>query len=305
MKKIIVDEKIANTRLDEVLVMVGAFTSRNKVQSLIRNGGVSVNNEQKKPSYITRLSDVIIYQETTNNLLSIDPEEIPLDIIYEDDSILVINKPAGLICHPGNGHTKGTLVNALVYYYRELANKNDPIRPGLVHRIDKDTSGLLVVAKNDESYNYLKEQLSTHEMHREYYALVLGIIDEKRGMINAPIGRDKKSPIRFAVNLHDGKESITYFSTLERYTQNCTLISCQLKTGRTHQIRVHMEYISHPVIGDQLYGKGNCFLYDKGQLLHAYRLTFRHPKTKTIVSFEAPLPIHFTRVLETLTPLSS
>lgn len=304
MKTLIVDSEIAGLRLDEALVKAGALASRNKAQALIKSGGAFVNNQVKKASYIVSLSEVITYQETTNNLPSAVAEEIPIDVIYEDDCLLVVNKPAGLICHPGNGHEKGTLVNGLMHRYAHLAAGSDPIRPGLVHRIDKDTSGLLVVAKTEGAYAYLKAQLSDHTMHREYYALVLGLIDEKRGMIDAPIGRDPKSPIRFAVNLHSGKESVTYFTVLHRYEEGCTLLSCRLKTGRTHQIRVHLDYIGHPVIGDQLYGKNNRSLYDGGQLLHAYRLTFKHPLDGREVSFEAPLPAHFQNVLAKLTPLS-
>lgn len=170
----------------------------------------------------------------------------------------------------------------------------------MVHRIDKDTSGLLAIAKNDEAELYLKSQLSDHSMHREYIALVNGIIDENDGKIDAPLGRDPKSPIKFAVNVQKGKEAVTFFHVLKRYHENCSLISCRLLTGRTHQIRVHMDYIHHPVIGDPLYGRGNCVLYDKGQLLHAYQLTFRHPRTKELVTFKAPLPKEFQEVLDRL-----
>ena len=191
-------------------------------------------------------------------------------------------------------------MNALKFHEDSLANEDDPVRPGLVHRIDKDTSGLLVVAKNDAALEYLSSQLADHTMHREYMALVMGLIDEEDGKIDAPIGRDPKSPTKFAVNTHNGREAITFFHVEKRYKENLTLISCRLLTGRTHQIRVHLDYIHHPLVGDPLYGAGNENVYKKGQLLHAYRLTFLHPRTHEEVSFEAPLPDYFSELLATL-----
>lgn len=300
MDKILVSENDVGRRLDEFLFEQGIGPSRSKVQTLIKEKQVFVNDKQEKSHYILRLADVITYKKYTNKPLELKGENIPLDIIYEDEDILVVNKPAGLVVHPGNGHEEGTLANALVFHEENLPNQGNSIRPGLVHRIDKDTSGLLAIAKNDEAELYLKSQLSDHSMHREYIALVNGIIDENDGKIDAPLGRDPKSPIKFAVNVQKGKEAITFFHVLKRYHENCSLISCRLLTGRTHQIRVHMDYIHHPVIGDPLYGRGNCVLYDKGQLLHAYQLTFRHPRTKELVTFKAPLPKEFQEVLDRL-----
>ncbi len=300
MEQLIVGEKDVGRRLDEYLFEREVAPSRSKVQNLIKEKKVLVNNHQEKSHYNLRLADVITYEKYTNKQLTLEGENIPLNIIYEDDDILIINKPAGLVVHPGNGHESGTLVNALVYYGKELSSKDDEIRPGLVHRIDKDTSGLLAIAKNDEAELYLKSQLSDHTMHREYIALVNGIIDENQAKIDAPIGRDPKSPVKFCVNVAKGRESITYFTVLKRYSEKVTLVSCRLLTGRTHQIRVHMDYIGHPVIGDPVYGLNNRSLYDKGQLLHAYKLTFKHPKTHEFVTFEAPLPDEFNEVLEKL-----
>ncbi len=304
MNQFIVTENDVGRRLDEYLFEREVAPSRSKVQTLIKEKKVLVNNKQEKAHYNLRLADVITYEKYTNKQLTLDGENIPLNIVYEDEDIIIINKPAGLVVHPGNGHESGTLANALVYYGKELSSKDDPIRPGLVHRIDKDTSGLLAIAKNDEAELYLKEQLTDHTMHREYIALVNGIIDENQAKIDAPIGRDPKSPIKFCVNVAKGRESITYFNVLKRYSEKVTLVSCRLLTGRTHQIRVHMDYIGHPVIGDPLYGHNNCSLYDKGQLLHAYKLTFKHPKTHEFVTFEAPLPDEFNEILSKLHELA-
>lgn len=295
-----IDETLVGKRLDEALFLLGAASSRSKAQKLLKQGKVFVNGKVEKAHYPLELGDEVSFGELEVEAPSLSAEDIPLDIVYEDDDILVLNKPAGLVVHPGNGHQEGTLVNALLHHCETLSN-GGTVRPGIVHRIDKDTSGLLVVAKTDEAYAYLAAQLSDHSMHREYYALVLGVILEDEGKIDAPIGRSKKEPLKNCVDLQKGKESVTYFSVVKRFRESkATLISCRLLTGRTHQIRVHMEYIGHPVLGDPLYGTGNRKLYEGGQLLHAYRLTLRHPKTGEEMTFEAPLPEHFEKVLSEL-----
>ncbi len=290
-----------NKRLDEALALWGAARSRSKVKSLFDSDSVTVNGKKENAHYRLRIGDIVNYQEYTEKPLDIVGEDIPLDVIYEDDCLLIINKPAGLVVHPGNGHSSGTLVNGLVNRLSSLPTSGGSYRPGLVHRIDKDTSGLLAVAKNELAFESLSKQLSTHSMHREYLALVKGIIDEDDAKIDAPIGRDIDRPTKFAVNGRDKKEAITYFHVEKRYLHaSMSLISCRLFTGRTHQIRVHLDYIGHPLIGDPLYGEGNKALYDKGQLLHAYRLTLVHPSSLKEMSFEAPLPTYFSTLIKNL-----
>ncbi|MCQ2772883.1 MAG: RluA family pseudouridine synthase [Bacilli bacterium] len=301
MEQFVVTEEYVGKRLDDTLTKAVGDVSRSKIQSMIKSGDVLVNGKKEKPAYNVRLADLITYKKTTNNQLNVVAEEIPLNIVFEDEDLIIINKPQGMVVHPGNGHPTGTLVNALVNYSEELAHKEgNEFRPGLVHRIDKDTSGLLAIVKNDKAYEALADQLSDHSMHREYIALVKGFIEESDGKIDAPIGRDPKIKTKMCVNLKNGKEAVTFFHVLKRYAGGYTLISCKLRTGRTHQIRVHMDYIGHPVIGDPMYGQGNRVIYDNGQLLHAYCLSFMHPTTKKEVSYEAPMPEHFVKVLDSL-----
>ena len=295
-----IDASLVGKRLDETLTSSGFYPSRSVAKKMIVEGKVTINGKVEKPHYNLRENDLLVALEYSAPKADLAGEDIPLDIVYEDDDVLLINKPVGMVVHPGNGHYEGTLVNALIG--REMAlSEGDPDRPGIVHRIDKDTSGLLLVTKNDNAYRKIQEQLSTHTMHREYYALVKGVILEDDGKINAPIARDKNRPTRNCVDVLHGKEAITFFHVEKRYKDSeVTLVSCRLLTGRTHQIRVHMDYIGHPVIGDPLYGTGNRRIYDAGQLLHAYKLTFIHPNSGKEMSFTAPLPEHFEKVLSSL-----
>ena len=285
-------------RIDRYLALIEPKFSRMHFNNLIKDGNVTVNEKVISPSYKIKSMDEIVvnFVEEEFNPNEIKPYKFDLDIIYEDDDVIVINKPKGLVVHPGDGHHDDTLVNALVYANKELSNVNGLERVGIVHRIDKDTSGLLLVCKNNYAHMFIAEQLQNHSMHREYYALVMGRIEEDNGKINAPIARDKTNRMKMCVDPINGRSAVTHFTVVQRF-EKYTLIDCKLETGRTHQIRVHMEYIKHPVVGDPLYGKNNCGIYNNGQLLHAYKLTFVHPTTKKEMTFEAPLPDYFKEVL--------
>lgn len=287
-----------NIRIDKYLIDK-LDISRSKLQKMINNGNILVNGNIVKNSYIVKLDDEISIDEDFNEEIKILPENIPLDIIYEDEYLLVVNKPSGMVVHPAPGNYSGTLVNALIYHCNNLSKVNSEIRPGIVHRIDADTSGLLVVAKNDDVHNKLAEQIKKHTVVRKYIALVWGVINEDSATIDAPIGRDKNNRKKMCITADNSKEAITHIKVLKRYN-NATLIECKLETGRTHQIRVHMEYFNHPIIGDNLYGKNNCALYSKGQLLHAYKLTFVHPTLKKEMTFTAPLPKYFQDIIDKL-----
>ena len=285
-------------RIDRYLALIEPKFSRMHFNNLIKDGNVTVNEKVISPSYKIKSMDEIVvnFVEEEFNPNEIKPYKFDLDIIYEDNDVIVINKPKGLVVHPGDGHHDDTLVNALVYANKELSNVNGLERVGIVHRIDKDTSGLLLVCKNNYAHMFIAEQLQNHSMHREYYALVMGRIEEDNGKINAPIARDKTNRMKMCVDPINGRSAVTHFTVVQRF-EKYTLIDCKLETGRTHQIRVHMEYIKHPVVGDPLYGKNNCGIYNNGQLLHAYKLTFVHPTTKKEMAFEAPLPDYFKEVL--------
>lgn len=295
-----VDDKNDGLRLDKAISNLDCSISRSRALSLIEEGNVFVNGKViKKASVKVHKNDQILCQIFANTSSDIKPEQIPLDIIYEDDDLLVVNKPQGMVVHPAFGHYEGTLVNALLSHCEQLSNINGALRPGIVHRIDKDTSGLIVVSKNDLCHTFLASQLKDHTMHREYYALVKGIIKEDEGKIDLPIGRSRQNRQKMAVDPVNGKRAVTYFNVVKRYCEY-TLIKCKLETGRTHQIRVHLSYIGHPVEGDSVYSNGKSKLYSNGQLLHAYRLTFIHPTLKKEMSFECPLPEYFKKIIDNL-----
>ena len=290
MKIITVENDISDIRIDKYLIEVLEI-SRSKIQKMIENGNILVNNKSVKNSYIVRVDDEIKVTDYVDNI-DIVPENIDLDIVYEDDYLLVVNKPSGMVVHPAPGHYSGTLVNALMYH-TNLSN-ND-IRPGIVHRIDKDTSGLLLVAKNDEIHEYLSNEISKRKVSRKYVALVQGVINNDTGTIDAPIGRDLIDRKKMAVTDINSKDAITHFRVLERY-KNATLIECTLETGRTHQIRVHMSYIGYPIVNDPVYGKKKV-INDYGQMLHAKTIGFVHPITNKYMEFSVDMEKEFYDIL--------
>ena len=294
MKETVVE--MQNGRLDKVCSEIFSDYSRSQIKQLLEGGNITVNGKTEKAKYKVKSGDLIRLEEPETKTLELRPENIPLDIVYEDDDVIVINKPQGMVVHPAPGHDEHTLVNALLYHC-PLSTINGTFRPGIVHRIDKDTSGLLMVAKNDKAHQSLAKQLKDKTNIREYVALVHGRIAEDEGTINAPIGRSLKDRKKQAV-VKDGRNAVTHFEVLKRY-RDYTFVKCILETGRTHQIRVHMKYIGHPLVGDPLYGpkktiKGN------GQFLHAGKLGFVHPTTGKLLIFEAPLPKIFQECLEKL-----
>ena len=299
MKEIRANKELVGLRLDKALSLILEDVSRSKVQAHLEGGYILVNQKKEKPSYKLAEGDLITIEDFTSEVSDLNPEDIPLDIVYEDDDLIVVNKPKGLVVHPGAGNEEHTLANALKFHSDNLSTLNGEFRPGIVHRIDKDTAGLLIVAKNDAAHAFLSNQLADHTLGRKYYALVLGVIPENEGKIIAPIGRDQKFRQKMAVDLLRGKEAETHFKVIERF-KDTTLVECALKTGRTHQIRVHMAYIGYPVIGDPIYGRGNRKMYDEGQLLFAHEIHFIHPRTKKEMTFSVDLPTYFKEILEKL-----
>ena len=269
--------------------------SRSKVQKLIKEGKVLVNGKVVNSSYQVRIDDEIEVNDELDYEINVEPENIPLDIVYEDDDLIIINKKSGMVVHPAPGHYTGTLVNALLFKYGELAG--DKFRPGIVHRLDKDTSGLMIVAKNEEMLEKLSKMISKKEVERKYLAIVNGLIKHDTGTIDAPIGRDLNNRQKMAVTDINSKDAITHFKVLERFDNN-TLIECILETGRTHQIRVHLSYIGYPVNNDPLYGKGKCTEF--GQMLHSYSISFKHPRTGKDISYTVDAPKEFNDKLNEL-----
>ena len=283
-------------RIDKYL-MDNTDLSRSKIQRMISTNNILVNNNKVKNSYILKEIDEITINEDYSEEVTIEKEDIPLDIVYEDEYLLVINKPSGMVVHPAPGNYNSTLVNAIMYHCNKLSDVNGTIRPGIVHRIDKDTSGLLLIAKTDKVHNDLAEQIKNKTVKRKYIALVNGIIYEDTATIDAPIGRDKNDRKKMAVTDINSKNAITHIRVLERY-KNATLIECTLETGRTHQIRVHLNYIDHPVINDPIYGNTKLIDKDFGQMLHAKTIGFIHPITKQYMEFNVDVPNKFKTILE-------
>lgn len=275
--------------------------SRSYLQKLLKNGGVSVNGNAVKSNYKVCDGDRIVLEVPEAVEPDIEAEEMELDILYEDADILIINKPKGMVVHPAAGHYTGTLVNGLMHYCRgALSGINGVMRPGIVHRIDMDTTGVLIVCKNDRAHSAVAEQLKVHSITRKYYAIVHGVVKEEDGLVNAPIGRHPTDRKKMSINEKNGKEAVTHYRVLRRF-RRFTYVECQLETGRTHQIRVHMASIGHPLLGDQVYGPSKCpFNGLQGQTLHAGVLGIVHPATGEYMEFQAPLPEYFEIMLKRL-----
>ncbi|MCT4584870.1 MAG: RluA family pseudouridine synthase [Peptostreptococcaceae bacterium] len=295
----LVDENHKNERLDYFLSQNLDNESRSYIKSLIKDGNVFVNDKKQKPSYKILLGDKITIDIPTPKELEVIAEDISINIVYEDDDLIIVNKKQGMVVHPAPGNYEGTLVNALLYHCKDnLSSINGVIRPGIVHRIDKDTSGLLMIAKNNKSHNFLSEQLKTHDIKREYHLIVHGIVKEDEFSINKPIGRNKKNRLQMAIE-KDGKNAITHFKVLKRFS-NYTYLKATLETGRTHQIRVHMKSINHPLLGDPIYSRNNSKYKLNGQVLHAKTLGFIHPTKLEFVEFDSELPDYFKKLLDIL-----
>lgn len=292
--KIIVDEETINERID-VFLKENTNLSRSYIQKLIEEKRILVNKEETINKYKVHFNDEISIDYDEKTLTDIKPSNIPLDIVYEDDDIIVVNKQKGLVVHPAPGNYDNTLVNGLLYLAKDLSDVNGYYRPGIVHRIDKDTSGLLVIAKNNQTHQFLSEQLKDKTCFRKYYALVNGVIENNQGEINAPIGRNPKDRQKMCVTDVNSKDAITLFTVIERYDDS-TLLDVDLKTGRTHQIRVHMSFINHHVLNDSKYGKN--LIDDSGQYLHAYYLSFIHPKTNNRVEFKTDMPSYMKEYIK-------
>ncbi|RQW20741.1 RluA family pseudouridine synthase [Bacillus sp. C1-1] len=298
MKQWIIDETQQNERIDKVIVSLHGDTSRTHVQKWIQDGHVKVNNQLVKANYKVQEEDTIALEEPEVQSTEIKAENIPLAVVYEDQDVIVVNKPRGMVVHPAPGHYTGTLVHALLYHCNDLSGINGEARPGIVHRIDKDTSGLIVAAKNDHAHEHLSQQLMNKTTIRHYKAIVHGVLSHKKGTIDAPIGRDQKDRQKMAVTDKNSKPAVTHF-TLEETFQAYSYVTCELETGRTHQIRVHFHYIEHPLAGDPKYGYKKT-LPIEGQALHAETLGFVHPRTGENCLFTAPLPADMVGLLEDL-----
>ena len=301
MRSFLVEPKDAGKRIDAFLASKNQDISRMAVQRMIENGNIMVNRQKSKASYKVCEGDNIILEEEKPKDISLKAQNIPIEIIYEDKDIIVVNKPKGMVVHPGNGNPEGTLVNSLMAICKDsLSGIGGEIRPGIVHRLDKDTSGILIVAKNDKAHINLSEQIKNHQVKKTYIALVRGIVKENEATINMPIGRSPNDRKKMAV-VKNGKEAITHFKVLKRY-DNCTLLQVNIETGRTHQIRVHLAKIGYPIIGDEVYSSGKNEWNIKGQCLHAKSLDFKHPTTNEQIHLEAELPEYFQSLLKELEP---
>lgn len=300
----IVPEKSSGLRIDKFLTESCPDYTRSFLQKLLKSELVEVNGKPVKSSYKTAAGDTVTFEVPEAVEAEITAQEMPLDILYEDEDVILINKPKGMVVHPAAGHYEGTLVNGLMHHCREqLSGINGVMRPGIVHRIDMDTTGVLIVCKNDLAHNSIAEQLKVHSITRKYYAVVFGSLKDDEGTIHAPIGRHPNDRKKMSINSKNGKDAVTHYKVLERF-HGYTLVECRLETGRTHQIRVHMASIGHPLLGDQVYGPAKQPFRLQGQTLHAGVLGFLHPRTGEYMEFSAPLPKYFEELLEKLRHLT-
>ena len=294
------DESYMDERLDKFLSAVLPDQSRSYLQKMIKDGSVLVNGKAQKASYRMEDQDEVLVDLPELKEPEIEAENIPLDILYEDDDLLMVNKPKGMVVHPSAGHLTGMLVNAVMYHCKDcLSGINGVMRPGIVHRIDMDTTGVLVICKNDKAHNHVAAQLKEHSITRKYRAIVHGVIKEEEGTVDASIGRHPVERKKMAAGVKNGKRAVTHYRVLQRF-RNHTYIECQLETGRTHQIRVHMASIGHPLLGDTVYGPAKNPLHLQGQTLHAQVLGLIHPSTGEYLEVEAPLPEYFEKLLKSL-----
>ena len=299
MKEYKIDAETENARLDKVVATLNKDLSRSMIQKMLEEGKILVNQKSEKASYKTKKNDIIHIEEVIPKDIKLKAQNIPIDIVYEDNDIIVVNKPKGMVVHPANGNPDGTLVNAIMNICKEsLSGIGGEIRPGIVHRIDKDTSGLLIVAKNDKAHIALSEQIKNRKIIKKYVALVRGVIKENSATIDMPIGRSDKDRKKMAVK-KDGKKAVTHFEVIKRYN-GYTYLNIKIDTGRTHQIRVHLSEIGFPIVGDCVYSNGKNPFGVEGQMLHAKSLEFNHPITGKKLYLEAPLPEYFSKVLEQL-----
>ena len=299
MEKVVVEENTQKKRIDSYIVDKNINLSRTAIKRLLDEGKILVNGKKQKPSYKPEVGDIITIEIPEPEEVELKPQDIPIDVIYEDKDIIVVNKPKGMVVHPANGNPDGTLVNAILAKCKDsLSGIGGEIRPGIVHRLDKDTSGLLIIAKNDQAHINMSKQIQDRKVIKKYIALVKGVIGENTATIDMPIARSTKDRKKMAVD-PNGKEAITHYKVLQRYDKY-TLLEIKIDTGRTHQIRVHMSYIGHPVVGDMQYSNGKNEFRIEGQMLHSKYLEFDHPITGKRLKLEAPLPEYFEQVLKEL-----